>query len=156
MKFTPKTEKEVQNLMPDGIVFFEVLDACNDVSAKGNDMLVLDVRIYNEDQSKKVKDYLVSGIDAMAYKIRHLAEAIGCMAEYEAGELTPEMVTGGHGQCKIGTQEEQNGFPAKNVIRDYVKPTLTAAGVAKEVKAEKAKAAKKAPADDDMDQAIPF
>lgn len=155
MKFTPKTEKEVQNLMPEGVCFFEVLDACNDVSQKGNDMLVLDVRIYNDDQSKKVKDYLVSGIDAMAFKIRHLCEAIGCMAEYEAGELTPEMVTGGHGMCKIGVQEEQNGFPAKNVIRDYCKPSATAASVAKEVKADKAKVKPK-PDEDDMDMAIPF
>lgn len=121
MRFDPKTEKEVQNLLDPGICDFEVADAKDTSSQARNDMMVLTVIVYQGDQKKTIKDYLVGQVDSMAFKIRHFADTIGMLDVYESGQLEAENVIGATGKCRIDIDKKDPAFPPKNVIRDYIK-----------------------------------
>lgn len=119
MKFNPKSSTDVLGLLSKGVYTFEILDATDTSSKAGNDMMVVKLSIDDGARAHKVTDYIVSGIDSIAYKIRHFAEAIGMLAEYEKGELLAENVRGAVGQCKVDIEPE-GAYPAKNIVRDYV------------------------------------
>ena len=148
MKVQPKSESDIAlaNLIPDGVYPFEVLEAKETRSTKGNDMTALKVNVVHADGEKVIFDYLVS-IDSMAYKIRHFAESIGMLAEYEAGDLPAEQMVGRTGSAKVGNQPAQGGYDAKNVIKDYIKGLPSA---------EKTAKAHKAAAEVLQDDDIPF
>lgn len=158
MRFDPKTETEVLNLLPKGVYFFEVTNAKDTSSKAGNDMMVLTLKVYNDEQSKTITDYLVGQIDSMAYKIRHFAESIDMLTEYESGEMLAETVIGAAGQCKVDIDEKDPAFPPKNVIRDYVKRVVKQGAPSTPAPKVAAKrATKKAVTADDMpDDSIPF
>ena len=124
MRFTPKTEAELKEseLLPEGEYQFEILTA-EDTQSKstGNDMLKLSLRIFENggENSQRVFDYLVS-IDSMIWKIRHFAEAIGMLPEYESGEMLAETLPGRTGKCKIVIQPASGQWDAKNVVKDYL------------------------------------
>lgn len=158
MRFDPKTEKEVQNLLDIGVYDFEVVNAKDTSSKNGNDMMVLTLAVYGGDQKKTITDYLVGQIDSMAFKIRHFADTIGMLDAYEKGELEAEAVIGATGKCKVDIDEKDPAYPPKNVIRDYIKRTdgglaapRTVTAKAAPVGNTKAKAARNA-----MDDDIPF
>jgi hypothetical protein len=148
MRFVPKSETEVANLIAPGICDFEVLDAEDTVSKKGNDMAVLKIRVSAPNgQEKIITDYLVA-IDSVAYKIRHFASATGLMDAYDSGTMTAEQMKGQCGQCKVGVKVDESGqYPDKNIIQDYVKSNTD--------KKAKPPAATTKPKDD-MDDDIPF
>ena len=124
MRFTPKSEAELAEnaLLPEGEYTFEILTA-EDTQSKstGNDMLKLSLRIFENggENSQRVFDYLVS-IDSMIWKIRHFAEAIGMLPEYESGEMLAETLPGRTGKCKIVIQPASGKWDAKNVVKDYL------------------------------------
>ena len=124
MRFTPKTEAELKEseLLPEGEYTFEILTA-EDTQSKstGNDMLKLSLRIFENggENSQRVFDYLVS-IDSMIWKIRHFAEAIGMLPEYESGEMLAETLPGRTGKCKIVIQPASGQWDAKNAVKDYL------------------------------------
>lgn len=130
MKFTPKTEKEIQeeNLWPNGNYTFEIAKANNGVSKNNNDMIVLQLNVFTEDGSRVqiVTDYLV---EAVLYKLRHCADACGLLDKYEQGELNAEDFVGKSGTIKLGIQKDKTGeYDDKNVVKDYiVENKLTAA-----------------------------
>ena len=122
MKFTPKSEKEINeaNLLPDKTkASFEVLAAEDQVSGKGNDMIKLKVAIFlNGEQKTILFDYL---LEAMAFKLRHFCQNTGLIEKYETGELTAADCMGKIGGCLIGIQKDKTGaYPDKNVIKDYI------------------------------------
>lgn len=122
MRVTPISEKEAEEagLRKRGLYDFEVLESKERVSAKGNDMIELNVKLYDtEGHSFWLYDYLVSN-DAFAFKVRHFAAATGLLSKYEKGELNAEDCVGKTGRCQLGVQKAKNGFPAKNQIDDYV------------------------------------
>lgn len=145
MRFQPKTENEVAGagLFPKGTYDFEVAEAADKVSSKGNDMTELVVRVFDKDgKNKKVFDWLVD-TEGGAYKIRHFAEASGMLAEYEKGELMAEDMIGKTGRCEIIIQKDKTGaYPDKNAITDYLKGEPGAAPVSFDRK--------------DLDDEIPF
>ena len=124
MRFTPKTEAELKEseLLPEGEYQFEILTA-EDTQSKstGNDMLKLSLRIFENggENSQRVFDYLVS-IDSMIWKIRHFAESIGMLPEYESGEMLAETLPGRTGKCKIIIQPASGQWDAKNAVKDYL------------------------------------
>lgn len=125
MKFEPKTENEIAaaGLWPKGSYDFEVVEATEKVSQKGNDMVELIVRLYDsEGKTRKIYDWLVS-TDGGAYKIRHFAEATGMLAQYEKGTLLASDMVGRAGRCEVViSKDKTNQFPDKNSISDYLKP----------------------------------
>src|ERR1700739_2856565 len=144
MRVEPKTETEVAaaGLFAKGKYPFEVLEAAEGQSKAGNDMIEMKVAIYDGDKKRNVFDYLVS-MDSMAYKIRHFADAVGMLKDYEAGNLDADKLIGCSGECLVDIDPEKNGYPAKNVIKDYVKSS-DKAGVSASAPAAKPKAAAKA------------
>lgn len=124
MKFTPKTEEEIQKESskfgpwPNGVYDFEVFEAEDKTSKNGNDMLVLTLHIFNPDGHRRtVYDYLLENIP---HKLKHAAEACGLHRQYTSGSLDKDDFYGKTGRLKLGIQPERDGYPAKNVVRDYL------------------------------------
>jgi hypothetical protein len=147
MKFNPKSEKEISeaNLWAEGIYEFEIVDAEETTSKNGNAMIKMRVRLHHPDgMTMMVDDYLVDTQKA-AFKIRHCAEAVGLLADYESGSLDARDLLNRAGRCKVRIQKDTSGtYPDKNSIGDYVK----ASG------AVSAPVARSKPAD--IDDEIPF
>lgn len=122
MRFTPKTEAEVQEagLLPAGEYSFEVLEAEDKISKSGNEMIALKLGIEHEESLRGVFDYLLTD-ERMQYKLRHFADAVGVLKDYERGEMKAEDLVGLSGKCKIVIQPAKDGYDAKNSVRDYVK-----------------------------------
>lgn len=125
MKITPKKEEELNNfsLFNEGIYNFEVLSAEDTVSKSGNEMIKLKIRVSKPDYSTTIIfDYL---LEAIAYKIRHFAYAIGIGELYEKGNIDAIHCIGKIGQLELGIQQGQpnpNGgyYQDKNIVKDYI------------------------------------
>ena len=124
MRFSPQSEAEVQKSAakfgpwPNGVYDFEIAEAADDTSSKGNDMISLKLHIYHSDGDRRtVFDYL---LDSIPHKLRHAAYACGLEKAYEAGNLIGADFYGKTGRAKIGIQPEKDGYQAKNVVRDYI------------------------------------
>lgn len=156
MKFNPISEQEAEaqsaNLWPDGEYEFEVKNAKEKEATSGNDMFALEIWLYNNDGGKKlVFDYLVLS-DKSAWKLRHFASSCGMIPQYESGAMSAGEMTGRAGKCTVGTQPAKDGFPAKNIVRGYVKATGQTARTATPPAARRPEMA---PAGD-LDDEIPF
>ena len=123
MRFEPKSEAEIAQagLWAKGTYDFEVAEANEKVSSKGNDMVELIVRVYDQEgKSRKIFDWLVS-TDGAAYKIRNFAAATGMLPDYEKGELRASEMVGKTGKCELIISKDKSGqYPDKNAIADYV------------------------------------
>jgi hypothetical protein len=118
MRFAPE---EAVDLWQSGTYDYEVREATEATSQAGNDMTKLEVWIYNKSgQRRLIFDYLVAG-EKTAWKIRSFAESCGLMQQYKSGELTTVDIVGRTGICQVDAQEESGAFPARNIIRSYVK-----------------------------------
>ena len=127
MKFQPKTEQEVAggSVWPAGEVDFEILEAQETVSKTDNDMIKLRVRVHNaQGNSKTLFDYLVA-TEGGAYKVRHFAEVVGLLANYERGELYADDLPGKTGRCKLSIRKSPE-YGDQNQIQDYVKDPAAA------------------------------
>jgi len=123
MKFVPKTEKQIAEagLWEKGKYPFEILEATDEVSKNsGKEMIKLKVKIFKDSgASQNIFDYLLP--DTMEYKLRHIAEVCGILADYEKGGLEAYQFIGKTGYCKIGISKDKSGaYPDKNSISDYV------------------------------------
>lgn len=127
MRFTPKTEEECTKftLLPAGIYDFEVTAARNKISNAGNDMIEIELKVFHDDGSATVKDYLM---EAVAYKMRHFCAAAGLMAQYDSGELDDIDCIGATGKVKLEIskcKQKPNSdecYPDKNGVKDYIVP----------------------------------
>lgn len=124
MRFNPISEEEANaqasGVWENGDYDYEVTEAEEKESNAGNDMFALEIAIVDASGArKKVFDYLVIS-DKAAWKLRHFAASCALLPQYERGSLMANEMIGRTGRCTIGTQKEQNGYPAKNVVRDYV------------------------------------
>ena len=121
MKFTPKTEKEINDagLWPNGVYAFKVMDVEERVSKAGNDMIVLKLKVYNNNgDCIHVDDYL---LESMPRKLRHAAECCGLLPEYEAGNLIASNFDWAEGRLRLKIQRRKDGdYPDENVVADYV------------------------------------
>lgn len=124
MRFTPKTETEIAeaNLLQPGTYDFEVADAKDKTSKAGNEMIELNLKVFDADGDYRfVRDYL---LESIPHKLRHVAYACGLGDKYEAGELTAEDFLDRTGQVKVGIQKDKTGqYADQNSVRDYVLPT---------------------------------
>lgn len=114
MNFNPKTEEELKAMIIShgGIYDFEVTDAKDDVSSKGNDMIALKLDVFTIDGTpNKMRDWLV-GSDAplCIAKLQQFCKATGMMEHYTAGTLTAEMCVGLGGKLRVqATESPQYG-----------------------------------------------
>lgn len=144
--FKAKTKKEIQeeNLLPEGIYPFEVLEAQEKKSKKGNDMIELKLRVFAGERTVQLLDWIM---EAMSFKLYNFCDYTGLKQQYESGALRGTDCIGRTGYCKIIIQDDKTGeYPSRNSVKDYVaKPANTI-----EIKAAAEKAKEK------EDDSIPF
>lgn len=124
MRFSPKTEKQIQEdrfpLLKPGKYHFEVVDGKEEVSKKGNPMIVLRLKIVDDglNHLAYLNDYLMESI---AHKLRHAAHVCGLGNSYDNGELSANSFIGKTGMVEINIQKDKTGqYSDKNSIQDYV------------------------------------
>jgi hypothetical protein len=125
--FPSMSEEEIQalNMVEDGIYDFQVVKATQKVSKSGNQMIELQLVIWDKDGKEHIVfDYLVS-IVSMVYKIKHFCDTVGLDDEYKAGNFDVMQCEGKRGKAHIIVQAGQpnpNGgmYADKNAVRDYV------------------------------------
>jgi len=123
--FQPMTEEELQalNMVDDGVYDFEVIKATQKTSRSGNQMIELQLMIWDKQgKAHTVFDYLVS-ITSMIYKIKHFCDSTGLDAEYKAGNFDVMQCEGRRGKAHIIIQTGQpnpNGgmYQDKNAVKD--------------------------------------
>lgn len=151
-------------MLPNGDYDFEVVKATEKTSSSGNDMIELQMRVWDAaGKPRMVFDNLVA-VETMEWKTRHFAECCGLLETYEAGSMTVEDCLDRAGRLSLDTQKERTEgdktYKARNRVKDYL--TIAAATVAKAVpksfKAKDAgqKSATTAPVLDDDGAEIPF
>src|SRR5580658_7361799 len=98
MRVTPISAEEadaqsVGDPWPAGEYDFTVHEASEAVSNSGNEQTKLVLHVYNRaGQQRTVFDYLVNTAKSQ-WKIRHFAEAVGMVRQYETGDMpTHQMV----------------------------------------------------------------
>lgn len=120
MKFQPKAEDECKKAfapIPKGEYDFEVLEASDEVSKSGNDMIKINLAIWQGDKVIcRVFDYLLSAMEA---KLRHACDACGLLDRYQSGSLQAVDFVGRTGKVKIKIKKETADYPAKNEVEDY-------------------------------------
>ncbi len=128
MQFQAKSEEQLKAelVMPEGEYDFEVIEAVDAVSKKGNDMITVKLKVYAPDGGfRTVTDYLM---EKMAWKLRHFCETAGLMDRYEAGNLTAQNCEGRSGRVLLQVEPERKSedgsktYPPKNSVGDYAKP----------------------------------
>jgi len=123
VRFEPKTEEQISNLLPDGEYKFKVIKAEDkQAQSSGADMIKLTLKI----DDKIVFDNL---LESMAYKLIHFCNAADLLHKYDAGTLTASDCDGKEGFCKIITDAKDPAYAPKNVIKDYCKKDLTRKGL---------------------------
>ena len=124
MRLKPISEAEANsqsfNLWPAGDYDFEVRAAEDQESAAGNEMIKLEVWIYDtEGKRRLVFDYLVESEKA-SWKIRHFCAACGLLPQYDSGELSADHCVDRTGRCTVAIQPAKGDYEAKNIIRAYL------------------------------------
>lgn len=121
MKITPKSDSEISQagLIPAGIYDFEILEATEGQSKKGNDMITLKLKVFVDDAERIVFDYLVDGV--MEHKIKHLCSAVGLEANYNEGSVDAELFEGKCGKVSIIIQKSKDiQYDDRNSVKDYI------------------------------------
>ncbi len=146
-------EQSASDPWPAGDYDFSIAEASEEVSAaSGNEMIKLTLHVLNRDGNRRtVFDYLVN-IDSGQWKIRHFAETVGLVKQYETGEMEPRDMVGRAGRCKLRIKPAQGNYSAQNAVGDYL-PASTpyAAPVSRPASRQKAAAG-----GGDIDDDIPF
>lgn len=149
MKFIPRSEEDLkrESLLGAGVYDFEIIEAKDTVSKKGNDMIALRLRVFSNDQGERVvRDWLMP---SMGFKLRHFAETTGLIGAYDAGTLSAEDCQGRSGRVSLVIKEDDQYGP-QNSVKDYEK----AKAAAEPTETPVAPPRKPAPAVDDS--GIPF
>lgn len=124
MKFSPKSEQQIQDerfpVLKPGKYNFEVFEASEAVSKKGNPMLVLKLKLLDSGLNPAgfVTDYLM---ESVAHKLRHACYVCGLGKHYDSGDIYPELFHGKSGFLDLGIQKDKTGqYPDKNTVLDYI------------------------------------
>jgi hypothetical protein len=100
---------------------FEIHDAADDVSkASGREQLKLTLYVFDPDGNRRTVFDYIGADEKSAWKARHLAEAVGVVQQYEAGELDPFDLVGKTGDLKLRVKPAQGDYPANNAVQDYI------------------------------------
>jgi hypothetical protein len=120
MNFAPKSEKELKDalVIPEGEYDYEVIDAEEKTSKKGNEMIEITLKVFHGDSFRTITDYLM---EAMAFKLRHFCEAGGIIKLYDNGTLTASDCIGCSGKLKLTIEKDTSGkYSDKNTVKDYI------------------------------------
>jgi hypothetical protein len=122
MQFTPMSDEQIvrMGLMDKGVYPFEVISAENAVSKSSNEMIKLQLRIWDRESGERILyDYLLA---AFLKKLKHFSDIANLKEKYNSGSIVAEDCVGKSGYVLIDIQEDKTDtYPPKNVIKDYVK-----------------------------------
>lgn len=121
LQFKPKNEEELMQgtLLESGQYEFEVIEALEKISSKGNQMIHLKIKILNDGKQHIIYDYLVA-TDNMMFKIKHFCETASLRDKYAKGSLSCSDCLGKKGLADIDLQEAEGTYSAKNFVVDYI------------------------------------
>jgi hypothetical protein len=131
MRTTPRTEADAvkasrRTLLPKGWTEGKIIEASDAPAKSGAEMTTLVVGVPDADGvERQLRDYLTD-TPLCAARLRHVCEAVGALAQFEAGEISAADFPGHTVRIKIGV-EKKRGYPDRNVIEDY--GTASASGV---------------------------
>ena len=157
MNFAPKSDEEIAAAMPqhNAMYDFEVIDAEEKVSAKGNDMIALKLTAYlSSGDEFQVRDWLV-GSDAIqcVAKIQSFCKTTGILEAYGSGTLTGDMCRGLAGRFKLAIVDDP-AYGKSYKVAEYIGTTAASAPPAQGVSAAQTRAANKAADDRAIDNAV--
>lgn len=121
MQVNYMTEEEYTEtlLLSDGDYDFEVVEATDEVSKKGNEMIRVKLKVFTDDGGFRfIDDYLM---EAMYFKLIHFCQATGLEETLKSGALVASDCEGKCAKVTIKT-DPAGEYPAKNSVKDYVKP----------------------------------
>lgn len=118
MRVTPKTDDELNPVLPPGDYDAEVVKAEQKESKKGNDMIAIKLRVFHDGGTIIVDDWLLDNVPA---KLKRFCESAGLIDEYEAGELTAESCHERSVRVKLKIDRDETGqYGDKNAVAGYV------------------------------------
>ena len=121
MNFTPKSDKEIaeENLLPKGEYDYQVIEALDQYSKSGNEMINLKLRFFHGENGTRVfRDYL---LEAMPGKLKHFCASHDLQSKYDAGTLCAEDCVGLTGRAVVGIKKDKTGqYSDANTVFDYV------------------------------------
>ncbi len=136
MRYTPYTEAQIQsmNILDEGIYRFKVGDVIlNDKfggplqDKNGNDLAKLKLLAADSEGRDRIIYTFISGDGNFAYKLRHFAQTIGMISDYENGTFNIMRAIGKTGIANVivkkgTTKSDGSGepWPDKNDIKDFV------------------------------------
>jgi len=117
MKVTPKSDSELQemNCFPEGVYDFEVVDASERISKAGNEMIEVQLRVFNGEHKILLRDWL---LDKMPHKVKRFAETTGQIDAYNAGVLDADAFIGRGGRVRVVIEDDAN-YGKQNRVKDY-------------------------------------
>lgn len=120
MKFSPKKDTDLGGfeLHPPGTYDFTIIQASEEVSKSGNEMIKLKLALYTPTGKQfRIYDYL---LESVAYKLKHFCSSVKLLNEYESGCIYADMLPTRSGKCIIEVQSDKAGkYGDKNVVKDY-------------------------------------
>jgi hypothetical protein len=123
--FTPHTEadaRKFRELLKAGWCdVARIIEAAEKLSKSGKPMIELTVSVPDaEGDEWQLRDWIVPSSKFHALRFRHVCEAVGALAQYQAGTIAAEDFVAANAEVrvKIGVRK-QRGYPDSNVIEDY-------------------------------------
>jgi uncharacterized protein DUF669 len=122
-KIKHRTEEEIAKagLLEKGNYAFCVKNAIEKVSDKGNNMIELQLQIFDTHNKERIiKDWLVD-TDTMHYKIKHFCESTGQLDVYMADMLSANACRGKNGHLTLDIKKDNKNGVMVNRVHDYIK-----------------------------------
>lgn len=121
MRVTFSEDDDKKELIPHNCVCdFEVVEAEEGVSKKGNEMIKLKLKVYAPDGSGHyLFDYLVSGAKSR-YKVKQFCKAVGILVQDGVeNEISDQDCVGKAGKLVV-VQEDSDTYGTQNKVAEYV------------------------------------
>lgn len=132
MKYDPKEVESAANeefpLLPDGEYEAEVIECEETVSKKGDPMFAIKLNIPDPKGGKwgyHIYDYISP--NWFQKKFKSFFASMGQEKMYETGDIDAALLIHQFVTADIGTEDEDEQWPAKNVVLMYVKPEVAKA-----------------------------
>ena len=124
MRYKPMTKEELaaqRGTLKAGPCDFEVVDAKDQLSKAGNEMVKLTLRVWDsEGREGQLFDYLVG---SASWKIASFFESIGNPEHYESGEIDTLAILGACGKATLAIEKDTTGkYGDQAKVKFYVKP----------------------------------
>jgi hypothetical protein len=122
MQFTPKSREALaeSSLIPKGTYDFECVKGEEKRSGKGNDMFVLDLKIWLEDGSVRfLTDWILPEFDMGLAKLLAFCDAAGMSELYDAGDLNATDCVGKAGKVVVSQKKDKDSGELRNKVVDY-------------------------------------